>query len=200
MGQQHHVGKRGDRAESVGDAQQIEADHGDGNADDDVHGHAAAQNKEGEQRRHDDVERRDEAGTACGTGIEDAVLLDGAGGEQYDAADDADDHGLPRHFGMATVIPLPSMTVGHSFDSRRRRSCSAMPRRRNHSNGINDSAPNVNRVAPEEQGAHGGHAPHLGYECEAPDRGRQNKAGHAANLFPLHDPLPYGTFFADRKA
>ncbi len=60
--------------------------------------------------------------------------------------------GLPRHFGMATVIPLPSVTVGHSFDSRRRRSCSAMPRRRNHSNGINDSAPNVNRVAPKNSG------------------------------------------------
>ena len=60
--------------------------------------------------------------------------------------------GLPRHFGMATVTPLPSVTVGHSFDSRRRRSCSAMPRRRNHSNGINDSAPNVNRVAPKNRG------------------------------------------------
>ena len=37
-------------------------------------------------------------GTACGTGIEDAVLLDGAGGEQYDAADDADDHGIAQAF------------------------------------------------------------------------------------------------------
>ena len=27
-----------------------------------------------------------------------------------------------------------------------------MPRRRNHSNGINDSAPNVNRVAPKNRG------------------------------------------------
>ena len=43
-----------------------------------------------------------------------------------------------------------------------------MPRRRNHSNGINDSAPNVNRVAPEEQGGSWSHALHLGYECEAP--------------------------------
>ena len=54
---------------------------GDGDADDDVHRHTPAQDEEGKQRRHDDVQRRDEAGTSGGSGIEHAVLLDSAGGE-----------------------------------------------------------------------------------------------------------------------
>ena len=52
--QQHHV-RQGDGTESVGDAQQIEADNGDGDADDDAEMHSSTQYDEGQQWRHDDV-------------------------------------------------------------------------------------------------------------------------------------------------
>lgn len=52
--QQHHV-RQGDGSESVGDAQQVEADDGDGDADDDAEVHSSTQYDEGKQRRHDDV-------------------------------------------------------------------------------------------------------------------------------------------------
>ena len=52
--QQHHV-RQGDGSESVGDAQQVEADNGDGDADDDAEVHSSTQYDEGQQWRHDDV-------------------------------------------------------------------------------------------------------------------------------------------------
>ena len=44
--QQHHV-RQGDGSESVGDAQQVEADNGDGDADDDAEVHSSTQYDEG---------------------------------------------------------------------------------------------------------------------------------------------------------
>ena len=52
--QQHHV-RQGDGSESVGDAQQVEADNGDGDADDDAEVHSSTQYDEGKQRSHNDV-------------------------------------------------------------------------------------------------------------------------------------------------
>ena len=52
--QQHHV-RQGDGSESVGDAQQVKADNGDGDADDDAEVHSSTQYDEGKQRSHDDV-------------------------------------------------------------------------------------------------------------------------------------------------
>lgn len=52
--QQHHV-RQGDGSESVGDTQQVEADNGDGDADDDAEVHSSTQYDEGKQRSHDDV-------------------------------------------------------------------------------------------------------------------------------------------------
>lgn len=52
--QQHHV-RQGDGFKSVCDAQQVEADNGDGDADDDAEVHSSTQYDEGKQRSHDDV-------------------------------------------------------------------------------------------------------------------------------------------------
>ena len=60
--------------------------------------------------------------------------------------------GLPAHFGMATIAPLPRVMDGFPWVSRRLRSCSAMVLRRNQSNGIREMDPRVNRVAPKNSG------------------------------------------------
>lgn len=60
--------------------------------------------------------------------------------------------GLPVHFGMATIAPLPRVMDGFPWVSRRLRSCSAMVLRRNQSNGIREMDPRVNRVAPKNSG------------------------------------------------
>ncbi len=60
--------------------------------------------------------------------------------------------GLPSQAGIVIFRPSPKTTSGPCPAARRARSLRAMPSRRNHSSGSNETAPNVKRVAPKNNG------------------------------------------------
>ena len=91
--------------------------------------------------------------------------------------------GLPAHFGMATIAPLPRVMDGFpigftAFTLLFRYGAAAKPKQRYQRNGSEGES-----GGSEEQRCCGVHALHLRHECESPNEGRQYEACHAANLF-----------------
>ena len=84
--------RQADRTETIGDAQQIEAGDGQRHGHEHQHADAPAQEHEGQQRHHHDVHGGQESRTAGRFAVQNAILLQGAGGEQHDAADHGNDH------------------------------------------------------------------------------------------------------------
>lgn len=74
----------------------------------------------GQQRHHDNVQGRDEAGAPGRTAVQHAVLLGRAGAEQYQTADDADHNGIAEADGIAIALPSPSVIVGALPETRTR--------------------------------------------------------------------------------